>query len=361
MHLTLIISSLKPGGAEKVISDLANYWVLHGQKVSLITFAAPSDIPFYPLDAGINLIQLNQSQQNLFFGWRLLNILKRLFLLRKTIKNLKPDVIVSFVDITNLTTILAGLGIQIPIIVCERTNPAYHFIAAFYNILRKYLYKLPHSVVVQTLSSANYFQGLINVKIIPNMVKRIETQPKRITQKVQKIISVGRLCPFKGFDTLIHAFSKVLKTHPDLTLTIYGEGAERQNLETLIQDLNLKGKVHLPGITTAVEDALLDGDMFVFPSLYEGFPNALCEAMAVGLPVIASDCSGNVDIVREGVDGRLFPKGDHSKLANIMLELIHDQAQRTHLSKGALEITQRFHPDHIFHQWDQLVLQATQS
>src|SRR5690606_29753976 len=111
-------------------------------------------------------------------------------------------------------------------------------------------------------------------------------------------------CPHKGFGALITAFSEIVLQKPDITLTIYGEGAERQNLESLIRGLNLTASVFLPGTVRDVEGIMYQADLFVFPSHYEGFPNALCEAMAMGLPVIASNCSGNIDIIREGVDGR---------------------------------------------------------
>jgi glycosyltransferase involved in cell wall biosynthesis len=353
MHLALVISSLNPGGAERVLSDLANHWISQGHKVSLITFVAPTTVHFYPLDPKINLIQLDQSQHTSSPFKRLLNSLKRVFVLRKTLQQLKSDGILSFVDITNITTLLASFGLKTPVVVSERTHPGHYKIPGLYNVLRGWVYPKAHRVVVQTQGAAGYFKNLNNLMVIPNAVPVPACTKDHHT--IKHIISVGRLCPFKGFDTLIISFSRLLKTHPDLTLTIYGEGRERKNLETLITSLALQDKIHLPGTTDNIQEALLNADLFIFPSRYEGFPNALCEAMAVGLPVIASNCSGVLDIVRDGIDGRLFPIGDTEALTKITLELLDDPVQCKQLGQRAKEVSTRFSPAGIFALWDTLL------
>lgn len=363
MHIALIISSLSPGGAERVLSQLANAWISGGHKVSIITFADPNVVPFYHLDERIHLYQLNQLIMKKSSPLcRLKNILKRILKLRQALKRVKPDVVISFVDVTNITALLAGIRLRIPTIVCERTHPQYYRLPAIYNRLRLLTYSWAHTVICQTASASEYFSNISDRKkaIIPNCVKKPGYQKNEVDvlRPVQKIISVGRLCPNKGFATLIKAFSEVVHQKPDLTLTIYGEGAERQNLEALIRELDLTAKIFLPGITKDVETALYQVDLFVFPSLYEGFPNVLCEAMAVGLPVIASNCSGNIDIVREGIDGRLFSVGDVGQLKRLMGELIEDAPQRVKLSKGAMRLPDRFSQETILQKWDAALREA---
>ena len=157
MHLTLIISSLGPGGAERVLSELANYWTLKGHQISLITLASPKSQPFYLLDSRINLIQLNQNQTESSTMKRVKNILKRLFCLRKAIHQLKPDVIVSFIDIMNVTTLIATMGLKIPVVVSERIDPNFHSINKLYTWLRLRFYPFSQKIIVQTKNSANYF------------------------------------------------------------------------------------------------------------------------------------------------------------------------------------------------------------
>lgn len=364
MHLSLVISSLEAGGAERILSELANHWVSRGHRVTLLTLAHPSARPYYPLSSLVHVIQLNQSlSESPAKSWlwtRLRTILRRVFCLRTVLQTLKPDLIISFVDVMNLTTLLAGMRLKIPIIVSERTDPAFHVLPKLYTLLRTVLYPLAQCIVVQTQNAADYFPRSFKkyIKIIANPVK--SPPQKVLNSHCSNLISVGRLDPEKDHKTLIQAFSQIHKEYPPLQLSIYGEGPERVRLEQLIQSLGLQDHVVLPGTTKDIQNALLNSDIFIFPSRYEGFPNALCEAMATGLPVIASNCSGNVDIVRDGADGRLFPVGDVMALIQIMRELMEDRAQREKLARRALEVCVRFHPDVIFQCWDQLISETEQ-
>ncbi|HRA43199.1 MAG TPA: glycosyltransferase family 4 protein, partial [Gammaproteobacteria bacterium] len=355
MHVVLVISSLNAGGAERVLSELANVWVSNGCQISLVTFSATTSNPFYPLDPKIFLVQLDKTRVGFSFLMRLKNIFVRIVSLRRAIQKLNSDVVLSFADVTNITTLIATIGLKTPVLVSERTHPAYHQLPKFYQKLRQIFYPIAASVIVQTNSAAAYFNTnrFKNIKIIPNAVLRpIQSKVANTSSSVVKnIVSVGRLHPVKNFEMLIKILPELLKKSPHLILTIYGEGSERLNLEHLIHSLGLHDKVSLPGTIQNIQDALIKSDLFIFPSQYEGFPNALCEAMAVGLPVIASDCSGNIDIVRDGIDGRLFPVGDMQTLTKITLELLEDGLQRQRLAEHAKEICDRFEPDRIFKLW----------
>lgn len=368
-HIILITASLNCGGSERIVSEIANYLASKPQyKITIITLGSPQDLPFYPLDEAVDLLQIDQTQNYQQCKLiRISNIVRRIFCLRKMIYKLKSDLIISFVDMMNITTLIAISWLQIPIIVSERTHPGYYKIPNLYRIFRNWLYPKAAYVVMQTNSAASYFKKVSNnfkLSIIPNPVKqpvKIKADVLSVLSNVRHIISVGRLCPFKGFDTLIRAFASIIEQDPetDLILTIYGEGAERANLENLIATLSLQNKVFLPGITKNIPDILINADLFVFPSHYEGFPNALAEAMAVGLPVIASNCSGNIDIVEDYVNGRLFPIDDSEMLFNIMQELINDVEQRKQLSANATKITEQFSETQIYAMWENIINSAT--
>lgn len=364
MRIALVISSLTSGGAERVLSELANAWVLRGHKVSLITLSGPDIQPFYPLDRQIQVNHLDQFDKvEVCFFRRLKNIVKRLFKLRKSLKLTNPDVILSFVDVTNIITLFASIGLGIPVVVSERIHPGYHSLPSLYKAARKLIYHRADKVVSQTISASSYFTTLPEEKkiVIPNQVIKAYRlkQERDILKPINQIISVGRLCIQKDFVTLILAFEKIMNHNQHLRLIIYGEGEERQNLERLIQDLSLTEQVFLPGAIQDIEKALCQADLFVFPSLYEGFPNALCEAMAVGLPVIASNVPGNRDVIREGVDGRLFNVGDDAQLARLMEELIRDPSQRVQLSEGALDLPNRFRQESILQKWEEVLVEVT--
>ena len=354
MNITLVISSLSAGGAERVLSNLANYWDGKHHKVTLVTLAA--DKPFYPLSETINLKQTDQvSVDGENFLIRIFKIVKRLYFLRKAIQKSKPDVVVSFVDVMNITTLISCVGLKIHVIVSERIDPHFHPLPRFYKFLRRCFYPRAKKVVVQTQSAAAYFKELKNIVIIPNAVQKFSPITRDFSLPITHVISVGRLCEQKDFSTLIKAFAEVHKFHPTLVLTIYGEGSEHANLEALIQSLNMTDYVFLPGTVSDIEKVLSAADLFVFPSLYEGFPNALCEAMASGLPVITSNCTGNIDVVQDGINGRLFPVGDVDELFLLIRGLALDSEKCEKLSQSAITLSDRYSPDKIYQLWDEII------
>ncbi|PCH55669.1 MAG: group 1 glycosyl transferase [Legionellales bacterium] len=360
MHIICIISSLHSGGAERVLSELANHWVASKHRVSIITFDNIDAEPFYPLDPKINLIQLVQNNSDpINFIMRVRRILKRIVCLRNTIKARNPDVILSFMDVTNINTLLAAIGLKVPVIVSERIHPAYSFMPKLYCILRIITYCFANVVVVQTKDMAAYFPKFIrhNIKVIPNYIKSHADISDKInnTSDVRNIIAIGRLCNQKGFDLLIQAFANIADNYPYIILTIYGTGSAREQLLLLIADLGLATRVFLPGTIQDIHNALLKADLFIFPSRYEGFPNALGEAMSVGLPVIASDCVGNVELVQDKHNGRLFPVGDIPKLASIMLELLEDPMQRIALVINAKKVVATYSRERILKLWDAII------
>jgi GalNAc-alpha-(1->4)-GalNAc-alpha-(1->3)-diNAcBac-PP-undecaprenol alpha-1,4-N-acetyl-D-galactosaminyltransferase len=356
-RICCFIPSLRSGGAERVLTELVNYLSSKGYDVTFVTLDNPKYSPFYTVNNTVNLVQLDLIQEEGTCFRRALHLLKRIQTLRCFIKNLQPDVIISFIDIMNILTMLATVFLKIRVIVCERTNPRYHKIPKFYQWLRTLTYPFAAKVVVQTQSAANFFSPFIQKKmmIVPNVVRKPAEVIQTVSAKVQHIISVGRLSFEKDHQTLIRAFALLIKDMPHLTLTIYGEGPERKKLERVIHDLGLGHVVSLPGDIYHIEEKLLKSDLFVFSSIFEGFPNALCEAMAVGLPVIASNCSGSVDIIDDGKNGVLFPIGHVEKLYKTMLQLIHDEAKRQTLSSHAKQITELYSENKIYVKWHNII------
>jgi glycosyltransferase involved in cell wall biosynthesis len=353
MRICCVIASLGTGGAERVMSNLANYWVTSGHEMTLITLS--SETPFYPLEKAINVQQLGQTTEGAcgIIG-RLWAIARRLLALRKAIKQARPDVVLSFVDIMNVTTLLACMGLPAPVIVSERTDPAFHEIPWLYKHLRTWLYRRAKAVVIQTKSAAAYFENFSNITIIPNVVVKPINAFVRIGP-IHNIISVGRLCPFKGFETLIEAFSVLYKTHPHLRLTIHGEGPDRKRLESLIKKYVLDSVVSLPGKSRDLNTIFQNADLFVFPSFYEGFPNALCEAMAAGLPVIASNCSGNVEVVKDKINGLLYPMKDAIGLKLLMEHVLRDEKLYSTLSENAITLSEQYSAESVYPLWDSLI------
>lgn len=348
MHYVLVISSLTAGGAERVLTNLANRWVGQGHRVSIIPFKR---LPaFYPLDERVSCVWLPESQSPKF---RSLFFLLKAIMFRYHVWRLKPDRVLSFLDKTNLLTLFMLWGQGVPVMVSERIDPRMHYLHAFWRWLRRKLYPTASRVIVQTPSIASYFE--CPTVVIANPVQPAQAQAL-VRSRGTNWVSVGRLDPQKDHMTLIRAVHLLVGRHPDIKLTIYGEGLERERLEKAVKDAQLENNIFFPGLIANVKDALLDSDIFIFSSLYEGFSNALCEAMAHGVPVIASNIPGNNDVIDDGVNGRLFPPGDAEALANMCEHVMEDQSLRKAWGVLGVERMKAYDPEIIGKAWDEAML-----
>ena len=164
---------------------------------------------------------------------------------------------------------------------------------------------------------------------------------------------MGRLARQKGFDLLIEAFSRIANQHPQWSVKILGEGPARASLKRLIAEKGLNGRVVLAGWEPDPDFVLKQSDLFVLSSRFEGFPNALLEAMACGLPSISFDCpSGPAEIIRDTIDGLLVPAEDIEALANTLDRVLGDDSLRQRLSAEAVHVVDRFSAERYFANWD---------
>ena len=359
MRLTLVISGLGSGGAERVLCRLADCWVQRGHEVTLLTLS--SEQPFFQLDSRVRHLALGIDSPSCSRFEALRANVGRLHVLRRAIADSSPDVVVSFLDATNILTIFATLGMRLPVIVSERTDPFHNDqLRRIWCALRRVSYPLAAKVVVQTeavLARMKPRLGKI-VTAIPNPVvdpgARHSAHDASLAEP-KWIIGIGRLSKEKGFDLLLEAFAQIAGKHVDWSLRILGDGPAFASLERQIRNLGLEGRALLLGRTSDPFPLLVESSLFVMSSRFEGFPNALCEAMACGLPVISFDCpSGPSEIIRNGVDGILLPRENLSALADAMDSLMSDPDRRKSLAAHAPEIIQRFGLERVLDEWEQL-------
>lgn len=361
MRLTLVIASLKRGGAERVMSTLASAWSNQGKLVTLITLEA-QEAPAYPLESAVRLIPLGSAGASKSFFQGLWRNFHRVRILRHAIRESRPDIVVSFMDSTNVLTILATRGMGKPLVISERIDPSLYHIDRPWRFLRRLLYRFADELVCQTAPALARFQAIARVRgrVIPNPIEspgftRSGPSSKPAAQAGYTMAAMGRLVPQKGFDLLLRAFSKIAGREPDWTLLIYGEGPQREELEMLTEKLNLAGRVCFPGAVTNPFDRLREADLFVFSSRYEGFGMALAEAMACGLPVVSFDCpEGPRQIIQHNVDGLLVPAQDIDALADALEYLIRHEEERRRLATRAPDVCRRFNLENILEMWDQL-------
>lgn len=367
-RVALVISSLEAGGAERVISTMANHWAERGRDVCVITIES-ADRDFYQLDPRVRRTALGAAGHSDSIREAVANNVRRIGRLRAAIRDADPDAVISFLTSTNVLAIIAGGLARVPVIVSERVDPTQEPAPRFWSRLRRMVYPRAHAVVVQTPEVRAWAEAFLpseRVRAIPNPVRlppeAFRDEPAADTLRGHRVVAIGRLHRQKGFDTLVRAFAKCHAKEPEWSLTLVGEGEERPHLEALAADLGVAAAVEMPGRVQNPFIVLRRADLFVLSSRYEGFPNVLLEAMAVGTAVIATDCrSGPARIVRHGVDGVLVPPDDVDAMADAMATLMHDDQRRRALGARAVEVTERFSMDRVMSEWERLVAQATRS
>jgi glycosyltransferase involved in cell wall biosynthesis len=361
-RLLLVISSLGGGGAERVLSIMANHWAARGVEVTFCTISGTRD-DHYALDPRVRRVALDLAGESAGALRGVRANAGRLLALRRAAVASRCDAAISFGDTTNVLTTLALAGTGIPLLVSERADPRFGVMGPARRALRTLMYPRTAGVVVQTpevRAWAERFVPRARVHVIANPLSPLTEAPASVPEgrPVGPVVfGVGRLVPQKGFDLLIRAFAAVRRTHPAWSLVLLGEGGAREELRRLAVELGVADAVHLPGRVARPVDWLRGGErVFVLSSRFEGFPNALLEAMAAGVASIATDCpSGPANIVRDGVDGLLVPSEDVDALAAALDRLLGDPDLRSRLAARAVEVSDRFGEQTILRRWDELL------
>jgi GalNAc-alpha-(1->4)-GalNAc-alpha-(1->3)-diNAcBac-PP-undecaprenol alpha-1,4-N-acetyl-D-galactosaminyltransferase len=361
MKLTLISSSLGFGGAERVMSIMANYWATKGWKITILTFDDGSDDPFYDLDRRIDVRALGIESQD---GYQISvpsiqSNLKRVRILKQAIADSRPDVVISFTTSTNILTLLACRGLKVKTIVSEHVHPSFNQLSKTTKLLQQWTYRQADLVTVQTHAALSFFPAdRYKTQVIPNPVTLPSSDAiqSQLYTDDRHILAIGKLTYQKGFDLSIAAFAQVCEQHPDWTMTILGEGEMRDELESLCRKLGIEDRVYMPGIVKNVDAHLRKADIFMLSSRFEGFPVTLCEAMACGVPVIASNClSGPKEIVHDGIDGMLVRPDNVSALALGLNQLMSDPGKRQTFSHHAPKVLERFGVKPVMAIWNRAI------
>ena len=317
LRIAFVIPSLGAGGAERVATLLANHWVGQRHDVTLITFGGSDDKPFFALHEEVAVRGLAAPAVEGFAG-KLGRNVTRVSRLRSLVKELRPDVVVAFMTEANVVALWACWGWGVPVIISERNQPDRPGLGRLHKLARRVSYPSARALVVQTEEIAGWAKGhfRIPIHVIPNPVQLAPGRLHRNECGVRFLVSLGRLAPQKGFDVLIRSFASLASRHVDWHLVIYGEGPDRPFLERLRAESGYADRIQLPGLTKDSVEALGQASLFVLPSRFEGYPNVLLEALACGLPVVATACpGGTAEILRDGLHGMLVAPDDVSALA----------------------------------------------
>lgn len=333
-HISFIAAGLSGGGIEKAYSSLANHLVNIGYKVTVILLFKTNH--FFTLDKRIELVEPTLERATMH---RLVYAMRIIPYLRRTIKKMSPDTMLSYGEWFNPFVILATRGLKIPLYVSDRMSPTLK-LGIMQDTAKKILYKYSEGVIAQTQYAKEIIQQKTNhrnIKVVPNPINKIDVEDYN---PLNQIVTVGRLSREKGHKFLIDAFSKI--KNKKWSLHLVGDGDERDKLELQVNRLGIANVVIFHGHQKEFKSILASSDIFVLPSLSEGFPNALIEAMSVPLACISSDCiAGPSDIIEHGVNGLLVPPGDSEALADSINSLIIDTQMRERIRHEGYKIRER--------------------
>lgn len=345
--IVIVTRNMYAGGAERVIAQLANYFAAQGIDCKIVTI--DNERVLYELDAAIEIMPIGKKASNKF-----VDKLGRYIALRRMIKKEKPDTVLSMPEDIGVYVILTLLGTGIPVFVSERNNPWVMPNVKVTRLLRCLMYPFATGLIFQTEMAKSFFPKRIQKKgiVIGNPVDSSRIPNLFTGERRKVIVGAGRLDNQKNFHLLINAFAIFIKEEPDYSLTIYGEGRLRVELEVLICDLGLKEKIQLPGRKNDLLELLNDAAMFVLSSDYEGMPNVLIEAMCMGMPVISTDCpsGGPKELIRNGENGILVRVNDKEQMAEAMKACIIKE-NYLKFSQNAIKIKEKMTCEKVFEDW----------
>ena len=371
--LCLYIGSLRKGGAEHVIANLADYFFRRGWRVTLVT--TYFDPPEYTLPEGdwdpetgivrtdpegrhVHRIYSDPAPEDLQ-GSRLHNFRVRADTLRQIWKDEKPDVILSFIGSNNVMSILTTRGLNIPVAISVRADPAEEYEQAKTRIPAMMLFHQADLVILQTNGAKAFFPKAVQEKsiILPNSIQPDFIRPRFAGTRTKRVVMVGRLDENKSQSLVIRAFADVLKRNETLSswvLDLYGDGPARKDCEDLTKELSLSDHVLFEGVQEGIAEKIQDAGVFVIASKREGMPNALIEAMSLGLACISTDSTPGAprDLIRNGENGILVPADDEKAMADALEDLMTDPDRCEKLGKEAIRIQESQNPGRVNALWE---------
>lgn len=359
LNVVLVTSTLAAGGAERALSSIANYWARKGHRVTLATVGGRESVDFYALDPNVvrEWLTVPSASSPRRSSWR--ENFQRVRRLRSILKREQPAAVLSFIDVPNILTIIAAMGLAVRVVVSERAcGPHPIFGSELYplgrpwRVLRRILYRRADAATVLNDEAVKWLQREcgVSAQVVPLALRNLPPVPAMAREPM--VLAVGRFHRVKGFDILIEAFARVAPEFPQWTLTLIGDGPEQEQLVARSVVAGLDARIRFMSPVHNVEDWLSRAAIVVSASRQEAFGNSLLEAMAMGAPVISTRCDGPVAFVRDGINGRVVPLEDSQAMASALRELMSNQGLRQTLGQEAQQVRQRFGEEEVMKLWE---------
>ena len=369
MKICFFIETLSKGGAERVIANLSNYLINLDEIENVDILNIYNTDVAYKLDKKINLYTIEKEYVKYEDLLNKGNIISRLiFKIKKFLKNIyrkkqvekfyknsNYDIIIAFLPEPSFMILSLKKKLNIPIIISERNDPNKEYNNIRANHLMRKLYPLADGIVFQTPDAKQYFDGILksNYEIIPNPVNDLFIREPYNCEREKTIVNVGRVEGQKNQLLLIKAFEKIIDKFPEYKLFIYGDGSKKDELMKYINEKLLNNKVVLAGQVDNINEKIYKSSLFVLSSDYEGMPNALIEAMCLGLPVISTDCpcGGPKMLIKDGVNGFLVPVNDEEKLSKTIEKVLSNDKIKKEISIKASKIKEMVSSEVVNTKW----------
>ena len=342
------------GGAERQITLLANQMVKRGHEVHFVVLAECNYT--YPLDKEVNFYDLSKEET----GVGIIRILKRYKALKKITKKICPDVSVHYWFQSSYFSVTFPHKYRGKVIYAERADPYDKEFNGIVGIIRWIADFFIDGFVFQSEGARDFFSEKIKKRsiVIHNSVNVPQEKYLIPTVREKRIVNIGRLHHQKNQKILIDAFALIADKYQDYRLEIYGDGELKTDLLDQIKKLHLEERVFLCGTTKAIYDKIYKASLFVLSSDYEGIPNALLEAMALGLPCVSTDCrpGGARTLITDGENGYIVPRKDMHSLSDKMDFLLSHPEDAARISLNARNIAISHTDKAVFNKWDSFLM-----
>ncbi len=361
-RILILVYSLARGGAERMTVELARAWADRGCRVTVLTLA-PAETDFFHLDPRVERLRLSFPADPERSAVKMVTAnIGRAMAIRRVLVRARPDIALGMMSSAAILLAMASVGLKLKTFGSERTYPPAFPLGAIKERVRWLTYGLLTGVIGQTEAAGRWLSENTRarrVHVIPNHIDlplRAQSPiiaPARVLGRERRcILAVGRMTEEKQFPRMIEAFNLLAPRFPQWDLVILGDGPDRLDLAARIAAANLEGRVHLPGAAGNIGDWYGRADIFAMTSRFEGFPNALLEAMAHGTPPVAFDCmTGPSELIRTGENGLLIPLNDMDSLVKGLAELMNDEDLRAKLGGRALSARDRFSCERVTSLW----------
>lgn len=343
---------------------LMNELCIRGHAVELLSWDLCGATTYYPLDSRVVWHRLNMGDAREKASWKLR--VQRQISIRQLVRKMAPDVVIAYQHGPFLTVATAIAGLGIPVVAAERNAPQRfdHLRVGKHRALIFPTFFLADRITVQWNEYITGYPSYLRNRIVslPNPVPSTTKLANATgsTGGIKRLLCVGRLSYQKNQSVLINAFAHLVSRYPHWQLTFVGTGEDEQLLKRLVVERGLTGRVEFTGALTDVECLYLASHLFCLPSRWEGFPNAMAEAMAHGLPVVGfRDCAGVAQLIEDRQTGYLAQgNGSVDSLASVLAALMGDDSARRQLGMAAAAAMADYAPNIVFTRWEAFLLEV---